>query len=112
MVRGAINLIVIIVLLFNYSNKGPNSYNSKPNNSFLVCCLEVVLYVKRRNTIITFVGRRTDDNTYWFGNKIMVSTAEIVGIDALVWKPEVESWTVPIFICSLCQLMSEKIIPI
>merc|ERR1712126_638310 len=39
-----------------------------------VCCLEVVLYVKR-------------------SNKIMVSIAEIVGIDALVWKSEVESWT-------------------
>ena len=56
--------------------------------------MEVVLYVKRRNTIITFVGRRTDDNTYWFGNKIMTSISEIVGIDALVWKSEIESWTV------------------
>ena len=64
-----------------------------------------MLYVKRRNTVITFVGRRTDDNTYWFGNKIMVSIAEIVGIDALVWKPEVESWTVPKLICSLYQFI-------
>ena len=64
----------------------------------IVCCMEVVLYVKRRNTIITFVGRRTDDNTYWFGNKIMTSISEIVGIDALVWKSEIESWTVCVFI--------------
>ena len=69
-----------------------------------------MLYVKRRNTIITFVGRRTDDNTYWFGNKIMVSIAEIVGIDALVWKPEVESWTVPTFIFSVYQWISLQII--
>ena len=28
----------------------------------------------------------------------MVSSSEIVGIDALVWKPEIQSWTVCILI--------------
>ena len=61
---------------------------------WIECCLGVVLYVKIRSTTITFVGTRTDDNTYWFGNKIMTSISEIVGIDAIVWKVELKRWTV------------------